>query len=140
MAMRAAGGQDAALGGGPATIRQFLSAGLIDEIHLAIAPVLLGEGERLYDGPPAGWDCAATHPRRSITSSRATEPSLDGAGYSVSAGTAVYRRTHSMAWEHNAGAGWFFGCEAQPAAARASRSRLTLSGSGRAAYSCTESG
>jgi dihydrofolate reductase len=54
MAMRAAGGQDVALGGGPATIRQFLAAGLIDEMHLAVAPVLLGEGERIFDGLPAG--------------------------------------------------------------------------------------
>jgi dihydrofolate reductase len=54
MAMRAAGGQDVALGGGSATIRQFLAAGLIDEMHLAVAPVLLGEGERIFDGLPAG--------------------------------------------------------------------------------------
>lgn len=54
MAMRAAGGQDVVLGGGPATIRQFLAAGLVDEMHLAIAPVLLGEGERLFGHPPAG--------------------------------------------------------------------------------------
>jgi dihydrofolate reductase len=54
MAIRAADGQDVALGGGPATIRQFLAAGLIDEMHLAVAPVLLGEGERIFDGPPAG--------------------------------------------------------------------------------------
>ena len=54
MAMLAAGGQDVALGGGPATIRQFLSAGLVDEMHLAVAPVLLGEGERIFGGPPAG--------------------------------------------------------------------------------------
>ena len=52
--MRAAGGQDVALGGGPATIRQFLAAGLIDEMHLAVAPVLLGEGERIFDGLAAG--------------------------------------------------------------------------------------
>jgi dihydrofolate reductase len=54
MAMRAAGEQDVVLGGGPATIRQFLAAGLIDEMHLAVAPVLLGEGERIFDGQPAG--------------------------------------------------------------------------------------
>jgi dihydrofolate reductase len=54
MAMRAAGGQDVLLGGGAAAIRQFLSAGLIDEMHLVIAPVLLGTGERIFDGLPAG--------------------------------------------------------------------------------------
>ena len=54
MAMRAAGGQDVGLGGGPATIRQFLAAGLVDELHLVIAPVLLGEGERLFGDLPAG--------------------------------------------------------------------------------------
>jgi dihydrofolate reductase len=53
LAMRAADGQDVVLGGGPATIRQFLAAGLIDEMHLAIAPVLLGEGERLFGDPTA---------------------------------------------------------------------------------------
>jgi dihydrofolate reductase len=54
MATRAAGGQDVALGGGPAVIRRFLSAGLIDEMHLVIAPVLLGEGERIFGHGPAG--------------------------------------------------------------------------------------
>jgi dihydrofolate reductase len=61
MAMRAAGGQDVVLGGGPATIRQFLAAGLVDEMHLAIAPVLLGAGERLFGGLPgsiSGYSCA----------------------------------------------------------------------------------
>jgi dihydrofolate reductase len=38
------------LGGGVATIRQFLQAGLVDEMHLAIAPVLLGNGESLLTG------------------------------------------------------------------------------------------
>jgi dihydrofolate reductase len=43
----AAGGRDIRLGGGVATIRQYLRAGLIDEMHLAIAPVLLESGEHL---------------------------------------------------------------------------------------------
>jgi dihydrofolate reductase len=46
----AAGGKDVRIGGGPATIRQYLKAGRIDEIHLAVAPVLLGEGEPLLAG------------------------------------------------------------------------------------------
>jgi len=46
----AAKGQDIRLGGGVATIRQYLCEGLIDELHLAIAPVLLGSGEHLLTG------------------------------------------------------------------------------------------
>jgi dihydrofolate reductase len=48
-ATAACGGKDIRIGGGIATIRQFLRAGLIDEIHLAIAPVLLGSGEQLFE-------------------------------------------------------------------------------------------
>jgi dihydrofolate reductase len=46
-ALAAANGKDVRIGGGVATIRQYLRAGLIDEIHLAIAPVILGSGEHL---------------------------------------------------------------------------------------------
>jgi dihydrofolate reductase len=46
----AAKDKDVRLGGGVATIRQFLQAGLVDEMHLAIAPVLLGTGESLLGG------------------------------------------------------------------------------------------
>jgi dihydrofolate reductase len=46
----AAGGKDVRIGGGPTTIRQYFAAGLIDEIHLAVAPVLLGDGEPLLGG------------------------------------------------------------------------------------------
>jgi dihydrofolate reductase len=49
-AAEAANGQDIRLGGGVATIRQYLRAGLIDEMHLAISPVLLGSGEHLFAG------------------------------------------------------------------------------------------
>jgi hypothetical protein len=54
----AAPGQDVRLGGGVATIQQYLRAGLIDELHLAIVPVLLGAGERLFDNldGPAGYE------------------------------------------------------------------------------------
>ena len=48
-AREAAGGQDVKIAGGVATIRQYLHAGLIDEMHLAFAPILLGAGERLFD-------------------------------------------------------------------------------------------
>jgi dihydrofolate reductase len=55
-AFEAAGDQDVLVGGGAAAIRQYLRASLIDELHLAIGPVLLGSGERLFDdvGPSAG--------------------------------------------------------------------------------------
>ena len=49
-ARKAAGGKDVRLGGGVATIRQYWRAGLIDELHLAFAPVLLGAGEALFEG------------------------------------------------------------------------------------------
>ena len=49
-AKEAAGGRDVRLGGGVATVRQYLGAGLIDELHLAIRPVLLGSGEHLWRG------------------------------------------------------------------------------------------
>ena len=49
-AREAAGGRDVRVGGGPATIRQYLRAGLIDEMHLVVSPVLLGSGEPLFAG------------------------------------------------------------------------------------------
>lgn len=49
-AKAAAAGKDVRIGGGVDTIRQYLAAGLIDELHLAVAPALLGEGENLFAG------------------------------------------------------------------------------------------
>jgi dihydrofolate reductase len=49
-AREAADGLDVRIGGGTATIRQFLAADLIDHLHVAIVPILLGRGERLWDG------------------------------------------------------------------------------------------
>jgi dihydrofolate reductase len=49
-AKAAANGRDVRIGGGIATIQQFLGARLIDELHIAISPVLLGAGERLFAG------------------------------------------------------------------------------------------
>jgi dihydrofolate reductase len=70
-ATEAADGRDVRLGGGVATIQQYLRASLIDEMHLAIAPVLLGSGEHLFarvDAVKLGYTCtehvataAATH-------------------------------------------------------------------------------
>jgi dihydrofolate reductase len=59
-AKEAAQGKDVRLGGGVATIRQYLGVGLIDELHLAIGPVLLGRGEPLFAGIDAarlGYKC-----------------------------------------------------------------------------------
>ena len=53
-AKAAAGTQDIRIGGGAATIRQYLREGLIDELHLAIRPVLLGAGEKFWDGMDLG--------------------------------------------------------------------------------------
>ena len=49
-AREAAAGKDVRIGGGADTIRQYLREGLIDELHIAIAPVLLGRGEPLFQG------------------------------------------------------------------------------------------
>ena len=56
----AAKGRDVRLGGGVATIRQYLRARLIDEMHLAMAPLFLGKGENLFadlDLPALGYAC-----------------------------------------------------------------------------------
>ena len=63
----AAGGRDVRLGGGVATIRQYLRAALIDELHLAISPVLLGAGEHLLHGIDTralGYECAENAPSK----------------------------------------------------------------------------
>jgi dihydrofolate reductase len=49
-AREAAGGLDVRIGGGPATVRQFLAADLIDHMHIVLVPIILGRGERLWDG------------------------------------------------------------------------------------------
>ena len=49
-ARQAAGDLDVRLGGGPSTVRQFLAADLVDEMHLVMVPIVLGRGERLWDG------------------------------------------------------------------------------------------
>ncbi len=69
-AKEAAQGKDVRVGGGAATVRQYLAAGLIDELHLAIAPVLLGRGEHLLAGIDAvslGYRCT-----EHVSSERAT--------------------------------------------------------------------
>jgi dihydrofolate reductase len=50
LAKKAAGSKDVKIGGGVSTVRQYLKAGLIDSLHIALAPVLLGQGEPLFEG------------------------------------------------------------------------------------------
>ncbi len=69
-ATAAAGGRDVRLGGGVSTIRQYLRAGLIDDLHLALRPVLLGSGEHLLhdiDLPALGYEFT-----KSVAGERAT--------------------------------------------------------------------
>lgn len=59
-AREAANGRDVRLGGGVATVREYLRARLIDELHLAVRPVLLGSGEALFSGldwRALGYEC-----------------------------------------------------------------------------------
>ncbi|GAA1253123.1 dihydrofolate reductase family protein [Kitasatospora nipponensis] len=49
-AREAAGDLDVRIGGGPSTIRDFLAADLIDHLHVVVVPIVLGRGERLWDG------------------------------------------------------------------------------------------
>ena len=69
-AMEAAAGKDVEIGGGVATIRQYLEARLIDELHVAIAPRLLGSGEHLWYGldlPALGYECTTHVPTAAAT-------------------------------------------------------------------------
>ena len=77
-ATEAANGRDIRLGGGVATIQQYLRAALVDEMHLAISPVLLGSGEHLFAGVDAlklGYKCTehvATPSATHVVLSKAT--------------------------------------------------------------------
>jgi dihydrofolate reductase len=69
-AKAAAGERDVRLGGGVASVREYLRAGLIDDLHLAVRPVLLGAGEHLFQGldmRALGYECD-----RSVAGERAT--------------------------------------------------------------------
>jgi dihydrofolate reductase len=69
-ATAAAAGRDVLLGGGVSTVHEYLRAGLLDELHVAVVPVLLGGGERALRG--AGhlvhdWQCVAFTPSATVT-------------------------------------------------------------------------
>jgi dihydrofolate reductase len=69
-AREAANGRDIRLGGGVATIQQYLRAGLVDEMHLVISPILLGSGEALFTGINAlgvGYRCIDHVPSAKVT-------------------------------------------------------------------------
>jgi dihydrofolate reductase len=69
-AKQSAKGQDIRLGGGTATIRQYLQAGLVDELHVTVSPVLLGRGESLFAGidlPNLGYTCTEHVPSAATT-------------------------------------------------------------------------
>ena len=69
-ARAAAGGRDVRVGGGVATIRQYLRERLIDELHLVVRPVLLGAGESLFedlDLRAFGYECASHFPGERAT-------------------------------------------------------------------------
>ena len=64
-AREAAGDRDIRLGGGAATVREYLQAGLIDDLHLALRPLLLGRGEALFAGldlGALGYECTGMQP------------------------------------------------------------------------------
>jgi dihydrofolate reductase len=69
LATAAAGDQDIRLGGGTATVRQYLRAGLVDDLHVALVPVLLGSGERLFGDLEgiAGYECVEHVASRGVT-------------------------------------------------------------------------
>ena len=69
-AKKAAGGKDVRVGGGASTVRQYLQAQLLDELHLAVRPVLMGRGENLWkdvDLHALGYEC-----HKSVAGERAT--------------------------------------------------------------------
>ena len=68
-AFAAAKGQDVRIGGGAATVRQYLGAGLVDELHLVQVPILMGQGERLFeglDGIEDRYECVAFTPSEAV--------------------------------------------------------------------------
>ncbi len=80
-AREAAAGKDVRIGGGPNIIQQYLREGLIDELHIAISPALLGNGERLFEGVDLralGYECV-----ESVASEKATHVVLRHPGHNA---------------------------------------------------------
>jgi dihydrofolate reductase len=82
-AFAAAGGRDVRLGGGAATIREYLRAGLVDEMHVAVVPLLLRAGERLLDEAAAGYEIAEFVPSPAVAHYRFAKTSLTGSAPST---------------------------------------------------------
>ena len=69
-AQEAADGQDVRIGGGPSSLRAYLAAGLVDYLHVAVTPIVLGRGVRLWDGLEAledGYDVESTTTPSGVT-------------------------------------------------------------------------
>jgi dihydrofolate reductase len=79
-AKEAAKGKDVRIGGGVSTIRQYLSAGQIDELHLAYSPVLMGEGELLFSG--INWHQLGFVPVKTVAGEHATHVVIKKVGVS----------------------------------------------------------
>ena len=69
-AERAAGGKDVSLAGGASAARQYLTAGFVDEMEISLAPILLGSGERLFEG--VGDDLHGLEHVRTVAAPKAT--------------------------------------------------------------------
>lgn len=74
-AREATNGRDVRLGGGTATVREYLRARLIDELHLSVRPMLLGRGEALFHG--IDWHALGYECTKSIAGKRATHVFLE---------------------------------------------------------------
>jgi dihydrofolate reductase len=69
-ARAAAGDRHVRLGGGASTVQQYLRAGLVDELHVVVVPVLLGSGERLFEDLGEaldGWRCVEFTPSATVS-------------------------------------------------------------------------
>jgi dihydrofolate reductase len=69
-AFAAAAGRDVRIGGGASTVRQYLKAGLVDELHLVQVPLLMGQGERIFEdlgGVEERYECREFTPSKRVT-------------------------------------------------------------------------